>query len=299
MPGSLATVFGGTGFLGRRIVRHLADGGWRVRVAARRPEVPAGADPDRVEVRVADIRDEEEVAAALEGAEAAVNAVSLYVETAGLSFQAIHVEGAERLARSAAAAGVTRLVHISGIGSDPGSPSAYVAARGEGERRVREAFPGATVLRPSVLFGPGDAFLSALDGITRLPVVPLFGSGGTRLQPVFVADVAAAVVRALARPETAGEVFELGGGEVVTYREALEKVLAYRHRWRPLIPVPFAVWRALAAALSVLPNPPLTRDQLALLAADNVADPAVPGLAELDLEPAAFSERLPECLDGG
>lgn len=292
----MAAVFGGTGFLGRRLVRQLVDSGWRVRVVARRPAVPEGVDPGQVAAVTADIRVPASLEAALDGADAAVNAVSLYVQAGDLTFRAIHAEGAERLARLAADAGVARLVHVSGIGADPAARSAYVAARGEGERRVRSAFPAATVLRPSVLFGPNDAFVAALDRVTRLPLVPLFGSGGTRLQPVFVADVAAAAGCALESPATAGRAFELGGGEVVTYRQAVMAVMAHRGRWRPLLPVPFTVWRALAAAMAVLPSPPLTRDQLALLAEDNVADPEAPGFGELGLAPAAFRAKLPECL---
>jgi len=295
----VAVVFGGTGFLGRRLVGQLLGSGWQVRVVARHPAVPAGVDPDRVETVSADLRDPDSVAAALAGADAAVNAVSLYVASGGLTFRAIHADGAERLARLAGEAGVRRLVHVSGIGADPHAASPYVAARGEGERRVRSAFPDVTVLRPSVLFGPDDAFLAALDRITRLPVVPLFGSGATRLQPVFVADVAAAAVRALARADTTGRAFELGGGEVVTYRDAVVAVMTHRGRRRPLLPVPFPVWQGLAAALSVLPSPPLTRDQLALLATDNVVNPETPGFAELGLAPAALRGILPECLPGG
>jgi NADH dehydrogenase len=293
-----AAVFGGTGFLGRRLVRQLVDSGWRVRVVARHPAVPEGAAPGRAVPVAADIRSRDDVAAALDGVRAAVNAVSLYVEGGGLTFRAIHVDAAEGLARQAAAADV-RLIHVSGIGSDPYARSPYVAARGKGEGRVRGACPGVTVLRPSVLFGPGDAFLAALDRVTRLPVVPLFGTGATRLQPVFAADVAAAAARVLERQETAGRVFELGGGEVVTYREAVAAVMVYRGRRRPLLPVPFAVWHALAAGLSVLPSPPLTTDQLALLATDNVANPQAPGFGELGLAPAALREKLAESLDGG
>lgn len=267
MAAKLVSVFGGTGFLGRRVVRHLVAAGMRVRVVAHHPVKPEGWEDGNIELQPTDIQDTTAVAAAVAGAQAVVNAVSLYVETRDASFAAIHVDGAERLARLARDAGVERLVHISGIGADPGSPSRYVAARGLGEQRVRLAFPQATLLRPSVLFGSGDAFLSTLDGITRLPVVPLFGAGRTRLQPVHVDDVAAAVVRILERADTAGRVFELGGGRVCTYREILDN--------DPRLPAPPAAslagtlraldgtGRALAA---MLPRPPLTRDQAVLKA---------------------------------
>jgi len=288
-------VFGGTGFLGRRVVARLRAGGAVVRAAARRPDrgVPAG-----VEAVEADVRDERTVAAALAGARAAVNAVALYVERGEDTFEAVHVRGAETLARCAGQIGLEGLVHVSGIGADPASPSAYVRARAAGEARVRAAFPGACILRPSVLFGPGDAFLCTLDAITRLaPVVPLFGAGRTRLQPVYVEDVAKAAVRALENPAARGAVFELGGPEVLAYREAIARVLRHRRRRRLLLPVPWVLWSLLAALLAALPSPPFTRDQLALMRRDNVADPALDGFAALGVEPHALENLLPVCLD--
>ncbi|MEF8793128.1 complex I NDUFA9 subunit family protein [Thiohalorhabdus sp.] len=296
MAGERVTVFGGTGFLGRRVVRRLAGEGWRVRVAAQHPAVPDGADPTRTEPVRADIRQEREVAEALEGADAAVNVVSLYVEQGSTTFQAIHVDGAARVARRAREAGVARLAHVSGIGSDPDAGSPYVAARGRSELAVRDAFPGANLLRPSVLFGPDDAFLRNLAAITRLPVVPLFGRGRTRLQPVYVGDVATAFARLLGDPGTAGRTHELGGGAVYTYREILELILAHQGRRRPLLPVPFAAWRTLAALAGLLPDPPLTTDQVALMATDNVVTPGAATFTDLGMEPAALAERLGECL---
>lgn len=296
MAGERVTVFGGTGFLGRRVVRRLAGEGWRVRVAARHPAVPEGADPARIEPIRADIRREAEVAAALNSADAAVNVVSLYVERGDATFQAIHVDGAARVARRAREAGVARLAHISGIGSDPDADSPYVAARGQGEQAVREAFPDANLLRPSVMFGPDDAFLRNLAAITRLPVVPLFGRGRTRLQPAHVEDVATAFARLLERPETAGGTHELGGGVVYTYREILEQVLAHYGRRRPLLPVPFTVWRTLAALAGLLPDPPLTTDQIALMAMDNIVGPEAATFADLGIDPASLTDRLGECL---
>ena len=296
MAGERVTVFGGTGFLGRRVVRRLTGEGWQVRVAARHPTVPEGSDPARTEPVAADIRREADVDRALDGAHAAVNVVSLYVERDDATFQAIHVAGAARLARRAREAGVARLAHISGIGSDPDADSPYVAARGQGEQAVRTAFPDANLLRPSVMFGAGDAFLRNLAGITRLPVVPLFGRGRTRLQPVHVEDMATAFARLLDSPETAGRTYELGGGAVYTYREILELVLAHQGRRRPLLPVPFPAWRALAALTGLLPDPPLTTDQIALMAMDNVVAPGAATFADLGLDPAALADRLSECL---
>ena len=295
MAESLYTVFGGTGYLGGTVVRRLLASGARVRIAARHSP-PARAGLDEAEFLATDVRDDASVARAVNGAAGAVNAVALYVEGRhGPSFQDIHVEGARRVARRARDAGAA-LVQISGIGADPASPSRYVAARGRGEAAVREAHPGAVVLRPSVLFGPGDAFVGTLDAITRLPVIPLFGDGSTRLQPVHVGDVAAAVERALASPQAAGSSFERGGGEAYSYRRILEMVMARRRRRRLLLPLPFPLWMVLARVCSLLPRPPLTVDQVRLMQRDNVAG-AGPGLEALGVRPRALAAELADCLD--
>ncbi|PXX99712.1 complex I NDUFA9 subunit family protein [Halomonas sp. LBP4] len=291
------TVFGGTGFLGRAIVRELADAGQAVRIAARHPALPDWAeDGDRLEPVTADIRDEASTAAALAGASATVNAVSLYVESRQASFEAIHVEGASRLARLARLAGIERLVQISGIGATPHSASAYVRARARGEAAVLEALPRAIIVRPSVLFGPGDAFLSTLAGLTRLPLIPLFGHGETRLQPVHVVDVARALIRLLGEPLTERRLFELGGPDVMRYREILELVLAHLKRDRRLLPVPFVAWRTLAALASALPSPPLTRDQVILMQRDNLVGDGVGTFDDLGIGPRSLRDSLPECL---
>lgn len=287
------TVFGGTGFLGAAVVRRLRAAGTPVRVAARHPGSPAAdRDGGTAVACVADVRDEDAVARAVAGATAVVNAVGLYVERDGATFEAVHVEGAARVARCARAAGVERMVHISGIGADPRSRSRYVAARGRGEACVREAFPDAVILRPSVLFGPGDTFLRTLDAVTRLPAIPLFGAGGTRLQPVHVDDVAAAVAGVLDDPGTAGRTYELGGACVLSYRAIIEAVLAHHGRRRPLLPLPFAAWRLLAALASVLPTPPLTRDQVTLMEADSVVGPGVGTFADLGITPRGLADWL-------
>lgn len=289
-------MFGGTGFLGRAVVRRLAANGVRVRVAARNPRAPDGAG-ELIEHDTVDVRDEAGVAAALEGAEAAVNAVALYVEHGDERFGAVHVGGAERIARLARKARVTGLVHVSGIGAHVTSESAYVRARARGEAAVRAAFP-AVVLRPSVLVGAGDAFVSMMRAITRLPVIPLFGNGRMKLQPVHVDDVAAAAVRALERPSAAGRVFELGGARTYSYREIVRSVLERTgRRGRVLLPVPFPAWKALAALASVLPQPPLTRDQVLLMQADNVVGDRAAGFAELDIEPRDLEHVLAQLIE--
>ena len=197
---------------------------------------------DRVTVVPADVRDQASVAAAIAGTNAVVNTVSAYVENGGVTFEAVHVRGAETVAREAIAAGVTRLVLVSGIGADPDSSSPYIRARGRGELMVQQAFPGATIVRPGAMFGPGDALFSMLAELARLlPALPLIGGGHTRLQPVFVEDVAAAVANILADPETVGRTYELAGPGVYTLRELVRMTLHLMSKRRILIPVPFAV----------------------------------------------------------
>ncbi len=293
------TVFGGTGFLGRRIVETLLKGNWPVRIASRHPKRPEGvnATPEQMETIQADIHDEASIKRAIEGAHAVVNAVSLYIEKGGNStFEAVHVLGAERLARLCREAKVNRLVHISGLGIDTESDSAYVRARAQGDQAVREQFPNATILRPAVMFGPNDSLLGAIDSATLMPVVPLFGRGDTLLQPVFVGDVAAAVHSVLAQEDTQGEIYELGGAEVYPYKELVKQVAQHRHRKRLEFPVPFPLWRALAQLTALLPNPPLTRDQVILMEKDNRVGENTLNFHDLGIHPRSVSELLDQCL---
>jgi uncharacterized protein YbjT (DUF2867 family) len=291
------TVFGGTGFLGSRVARELLDAGQAVRLAARRPTLPAWAEPgDPLELVRADIRCEAEVGQALEGARGAVNAVSLYVESRRLSFEDVHVEGAGRLARLAQAEGVETFVQLSGIGASPSSRSRYVRARGRGESAVIDAYPKAVILRPSVMFGPEDAFLSRLASLTRLPVIPLFGSGETRLQPVHVLDVARALVRLSGEVPHERRLFELGGPDILRYRDVLELIMAHLERERPLLTVPFPLWHLAALLASPLPGSPLTRDQVFMMTEDNTVDEGVGSFADLDILPRSLRDALPACL---
>jgi len=280
------TVFGGTGFLGRHAVRRLLDAGFAVRIAVRHPEHAAeifGEVPTLAAIK-ADVRNDGAVTDALGGAWGAVNAVSLYVERSD-TFHAIHVEAAACIARAARDAGVVRLVHVSGIGADAHARSAYVRSRGQGEEAVRQAFAHAVIVRPSVMFGPDDAFLTGLAGMLRVfPVFPLFGAGRTRLQPAHVADVGEAIARIMDLPHPA-PLYELGGPRIVAYKTLLKEIAAHARTRRVLLPVPFAVWRLLAAGAGMLPNPPLTEGQVALMARDNVAAPDLPGFDALNIVP--------------
>jgi uncharacterized protein YbjT (DUF2867 family) len=292
------TVFGGTGFLGRSLVQRLAAEGANVRVAVRHPHrgrtALYTADFDRVTVCSADVRDSASVGAAVAGADAVVNAVSAYVEEGDVTFEAVHEQGALTVAREAAAAGVRRLVLVSGIGADPESASPYIRARGRGERLVQQAFPGATIVRPSALFGPGDALFGTLADMARLlPVLPLIGGGHTRLQPVYVQDVADAIARITTDPESAGRTYELAGPDVYTLRDLVRIVLRLIGKQCWLVPVPFAVAMIQARLFELLPRPPLTTGQVDLLKVDNVASGALPGLRELNIEPKAVEEIVP------
>lgn len=288
----MVTVFGGTGFLGGAIVRHLVLFGHSVRIAARRPVKPdLGESNTDIELHAVDIGDAHAVSNAVRDASGVVNAVALYVEREGATFEAVHVAGAARVARCTRNAG-GRLIHISGIGADPASPSRYVAARGRGEAAVLSEHPEAIILRPGVLFGRGDALLNNLEMVTRLPIVPLFGHGSTRLQPVHIDDVAAAVSLLLTSTFPNGKLYELGGGGIYTYREILVKVLNQLGRRRLLVPVPFIAWKLIAGLTSILPGSPLTIDQVILMETDNIVGNDVKTFSDLGIEPRALGEAL-------
>jgi uncharacterized protein YbjT (DUF2867 family) len=298
MKGSTVTVFGGTGFLGRRVARHLREAEFSVRIASRHPDrMPSGVDGPQLESIEADIHDERSVADALAGAYGVVNAVSLYVERGTETFHSVHVESAQRLAIQARRAGVRRFVHVSGLGADPGSPSLYIRKRGEGELAVRAAFAEATLIRPAVMFGPDDSFLTAiLDLLRRLPIYPMFGRGRTRLQPAYVEDIAEAIARVMQRAETHAMIFEYGGPHVYSYEELLG-IIAREAGLKPiLVPVPFAAWHALAWIAEMLPRPPVTRNQVELMQVDNVSSPRIRGFAELGIAPHSVEEVLQQIL---
>jgi uncharacterized protein YbjT (DUF2867 family) len=295
---TVVVVFGGAGFLGRRLVHRLTAQGMTVRVAVRHPDPARIAlrpiDFDRVTVVPADVRDQASVAAAIAGADAVVNTVSAYVEKGGLTFEAVHVQGAETVARETVAAGVPRLVLVSGIGADADSGSPYIRARGRGEQVVQQTFPEATIVRPGAMFGPGDGLFCTLAELARLlPILPLIGGGHTRLQPVFVEDVGEAIASILTNPETAGRTYEFAGPGVYTLRELVSVTLHLMGKRRLLIPVPFAVAEIQARLFELLPNPPLTSGQIDLLKADNVASGTLPGLQELKIQPKTVEEVVP------
>jgi len=298
----VAAVLGGTGFIGRYVVRELARRGWRVNVLTREPGralflKPMGAVGQIVPV-FADIRDADSLAVGLRGADYVVNTVGILYEKGAQSFEALQANGPGLLGRTARDAGVERLVHISAIGADPQSPSAYARTKSAGEAALREAFPEASILRPSIVFGPEDGFFNLFAGLARyFPALPLIGGGRTRFQPVHVGDVAEAVMACIDRPDAAGRTYELGGPRIYTFRELMELVLRETHRKRLLITVPWPVARVQARVLSLLPKPLLTPDQVVQLQRDNVVADGAATLADLGIEPTALELVLPTYMD--
>ena len=299
--GGLVTLFGGSGFLGSQMVARFARAGARVRVVVRDPESarhlkPLG-DPGQIVASRGSLRDDAAVAAGVAGAQVVVNLVGILYESGRQTFDAVHVDGARRVAEAAAAAGAARLVQVSAIGASPRSPARYVRSKAAGEAAVREAFPGASIVRPSIVFGPDDDFFNRFAALARIAwVLPLFGGGHTRFQPVYVGDVAEAVLRIAGDPATAGKTYELGGPRVYSFREVLEIVLAETGRRRLLLPLPFWVANLQAAVLEQLPVPPLTRDQVKMLMRDNVVGADTLGLADLGIAPTAVETVVPTYL---
>ena len=297
---SVATVFGGSGFIGRYVVKRLAAQGRVVRVAVRDPEGAMFLKPmgrvGQIVPLFASLTQEAAVQRAVEGAGVVVNLVGILAEQRRGDFQRIQGEGAARIARAAAASGVERLVHVSAIGADSQSLSLYARSKAAGEAGVREAFPAATILRPSVVFGLEDQFFNRFGRMAELlPVMPVI-AGGTRFQPVYVGDVADAVMAGLTRADAAGAMYELGGPRVLTFREILTYVLRETRRRRPMVEIPMALAHWLAGVLEHLPGKMLTRDQLLLLERDNVVAAGVPGLADLGITPTPHELIVPTYL---
>lgn len=296
----VATVFGGSGFIGRYVVKRLAQQGYIVRVASRYPEgalfLKLTGAVGQVVPLYASVTNESTLHRAVEEAEVVINLVGALTESPSASFQAIHAEGAERIARLSAAADVGRLVQISAIGADPDSPSRYASTKGHAERAVLAAFPRATILRPSLVFGLEDKFFNRFAEIARIsPIMPVI-SGGTKMQPVYVCDVADAVMAVLESSTTQGKTYELGGPRVWTFREILAFILKTTHRNRKLVDIPMGLAHFQASILQHVPGKPLTPDQLLMLSKDNIVSPNALGLPDLGITPTPVELIVPAYL---
>ena len=302
MAARVITVFGGSGFIGRYLVQQLARRGWIIQVAVRHPDAalflkPLG-DVGQITPIAASLRHEGSIAAAVAGADAVINLVGILYERGRQSFAEIHAEGARRVAVAARAARAARRGRISWICAASAAPTDYARSKAAGEAAVAAAFPGASIVRPSIVFGPEDGFFNRFAAMARVsPVLPLVGGGRTRFQPVYVGDVAEAIARIVDDSATAGRTYELGGPRVYSFRELLELMLAVVHRRRLLAPLPFWAASLQAAFLELLPVPPLTRDQVRLLQRDNVVAAGAPGLRELGIAPSAVELVIPTYLD--
>lgn len=297
-----AAILGGAGFIGRYVVKRLAERGDVLtvggRCAASAKFLKLKGDVGQVGLVNIAIDDEALLPAFVAGNDTVVNLVGILHESGAQRFDMAHRIGPARLARMAREAGVEHFVHLSAIGADPRSPSAYVRTKAAGEEAVRDAFPTATILRPSVVFGPEDQFFNRFAALAMIsPVLPLIGGGETRFQPVYVGDVADAVVRCIDDSTTAGRTYELGGPTVYSLRALIELLLAEIRRKRLLINLPFGLAAVQARLMSMLPNPPLTPDQVEMLKRDNVVSSGALTLAMLGITPTAVEAILPSYLD--
>jgi uncharacterized protein YbjT (DUF2867 family) len=294
MAGSI-TVFGGTGFIGRHFVPLLVRSGEAVRLALRHPDhVQITIEPPQApELIQADVLDDVAVAGAVAGTDAVVNLVGILTETSTQTYRAIHVDGARRVALAAQRHGVTRLIHISALGSSLTSPAISDRTKAEGEQAVREVFPRATIVRPSLVFGEDDHFFTRFAAMIRSsPVLPLIGGGMTKFQPVFVDDLTAGLLELFKSPETAGKTYEFGGPQVYSFKVLLELLLTALNRQRVLIPIPFALAEMQAGLLELFPNPPLIRDQVRLLKTDKVISGLEPTLRDWGVQSRPLEDFL-------
>ncbi|NVK19371.1 MAG: complex I NDUFA9 subunit family protein [Methylocystaceae bacterium] len=318
----IATVFGGSGFLGRHIVKRLAEKGYTVRVAVRDVEsamcVKPYGDPGQIILQACNVRNADMVEKSVTGADVVINLVGLLSQWGKQSFGAVHVEGASNVARACAKAGVSNLIHVSALGADDKAEAEYARTKAEGEKAVLDAYPTATILRPSVVFGPEDGFFNLFAGLMRFtpalpvigaPLIPqvkfengeldinLYGDGGAKLQPVYVGDVAQAAVNAIDNDEAKGKTYELGGPEVMTFMGIMKRILKHTERSRFLAPVAIPFAKILGGIIGFLPNPILTRDQVTMLETDNVVSEGALTLKDLGVEPTLADLILPTYLN--
>jgi uncharacterized protein YbjT (DUF2867 family) len=296
------TVVGGSGFIGRYVVKRLAERGDVIVAVSRHASEARFLKPmgDVGQIAPIDVSlaDEAGLAAALQGSSAVISCVGILCERGRQRFQLLHVDGPARIARLAAAAGAKHFVHVSALSANAQSASAYARSKAEGEAAVKAAFPAATIVRPSLVFGPEDDFFNRFAALARVsPALPLVGGGATRFQPVYVGDVADAVVAALERPDAAGKTYELGGPAVLSFRELMALMTHEIQRRRWLLPMPWGLASLAAVFMQFMPKPILTPDQVKLLRTDTVVSPGAPGLRDLGITPTALELVLPTYLN--
>jgi uncharacterized protein YbjT (DUF2867 family) len=296
------TVFGGSGFLGRHLIGRLAKTGAVIRAAVRHPNSaghlrPMG-DVGQITAFRCDVGRDRDVADAVAGADAVINLVGILYQSRAQRFQTVQAEAPGRIARAAIAAGAQHMVHVSALGADANSRSLYARTKAAGEIAVHAEFAAAVILRPSIMFGPEDHFFNRFATLARLsPALPLIGGGHTKFQPVYVGDVADAIMNVLVQPKATGRLYELGGPRIYSFRQLMELVLRETGRERMLISVPFGIATLEAALLELLPVPPLTRDQVTLLRSDNVVAPGAASFADLGIAPVAAEAIVPTYLE--
>lgn len=305
MSQRLITIFGGSGFVGRHLVRALAKEGWRVRVAVRRPDLAGHLQPlgavGQIHGVQANLRYRDSIARAVQGADAVVNLVGILSESGRQRFSTVQAQGARFVAEEVAKAGITNFVQVSAIGADANSEAEYARSKAAGEAAVLAAVPSAVILRPSIVFGPEDQFFNRFANMARFsPVLPLIGGGETKFQPVYVGDVAAAIVKALNGAAKPGATYELGGPETASFKALLEYILAVTNRKRVLAPLPFGLAKVQASFLELLPGKLLTVDQVTMLEKDNVVSAAAKAegrtLEGLGVTPTTYESVVPTYL---
>ncbi|VAX02548.1 NAD-dependent epimerase/dehydratase [hydrothermal vent metagenome] len=299
MAQRLVTIFGGAGFVGTTLVEHLAKSGGRIRVAVRRPNsamhVKPLGDVGQIQVVQANLRDENSVRAAIQGSDAVINLVGILSQSGAQKFNDIHVKGAETVARICAELGIETLVHMSALGADEQSEALYAISKARGEKAIKRVFPEATIIRPSVIFGTGDGLFNRFAQAASLPILPVF-SGDTKFQPVYVGDVAEVMIKAMADKAMQGETYELGGADIYSLRDMMK--LAAREAMRKVwfVDMPDFIAPYQVFFLGLLPNPPITLDQLKMLKTDNVVHADALGLPDLGISPTLLGAVLPNYL---
>jgi NADH dehydrogenase len=301
MKNKIVTVFGGNGFVGQSIVQQLAKAGARVRVAVRNTDkanhLRVYGDVGQIVPIQVSLADKVSIRAVCQGADMVINVMGRLYEQGPSTFDIAHVKAPLRIGKACSKYGVARLIHVSALGADATSSSLYAKTKGKGEEKAKKAFPGVTILRPSVIFGPDDHFFNRIAGLASfLPMLPLFESGHTKVQPVYVEDVAAAVMACLTDDKTKGKIYELGGDKVYTLKDLVVLTLTYIHRKKPLVPVPSFVASLLAFFCQYLPNPLITPDQLQLLKIPNVVSKSSKTLKTLGVDATPLEAIVPTYL---